>query len=308
MGYRHSTAGIGRRGLFAGLGAAGLLVSGVVGRGLAAPAPAWVPVPIPAQAPAKSGVADLPGTRLYYWDTEGPGHPVVLMHAGTQSAAGWVYQQPVLAQAGFRAIAYSRRSYEGSDPGDPDNPGIAADDLLHLLAYLKVDKVDLVAAAHGGFFALDFILAYPEKVRSLTVVSSLMGITDPDYVEVNARLRPKFFASLPHDFQELSPSYRAGNPEGLAAWNALDKAAVPGKRVTPRLKAPLTWARLGTIKHPTMLITGDADLYTPPSLLRMQAQRMPHAEVHIVDEAGHCPYWEQPIVFNELLLNFLRRQ
>ena len=197
------------------------------------------------------------------------------MHAGTQSASGWVYQQPVLAKAGFRAIAYSRRSNEGSDAGDQDNPGIAADDLLHLMAFLKLEKVALVAAAHGGFFALDFVLAYPEKVRSLTIVSSLMGITDPEYVEVNTRLRPKFFATLPRDFQELSPSYRAGNPEGLAAWNALDKAAVPGNRVTPRLIAPFTYARLQTIKHPTMLITGDSDLYTPPSLLRMQAQRMP---------------------------------
>ena len=42
-----------------------------------------------------------------------------------------------------------------------------------------------------------------------------------------------------------------------------------------------------------------------PSLLRMQAQHMPHAEVHIVREAGHSPYWEQPEAFNRILLGFL---
>ncbi|MGE4048108.1 MAG: hypothetical protein AB7F35_24845, partial [Acetobacteraceae bacterium] len=51
------------------------------------PAPVWTHVPIPPQAPATEGVADLPGTRLYYWDTGGPGRTVVLLHAGTQSAA-----------------------------------------------------------------------------------------------------------------------------------------------------------------------------------------------------------------------------
>jgi len=165
-----------------------------------------------------------------------------------------------------------------------------------------------VGAAQGGFFALDYVLEYPERVRSIAVVSSYMGITDADYVAVNERLRPKFFASLPHDFQELSPSYRAGNPGGLAAWLELEKQAIPGKRITAGRKQPLTWARLETIRHPALLMTGDSDLYTPPSLLRMQAQHMPHAEVHVVAEAGHSPYWEQPAIFNDILLSFLGKQ
>lgn len=271
-------------------------------------APIWVPVPIPPQAPAQEGMVDVSGARLWYWDTGGTGRPVILLHAGTQSGAGWVYQQPVLAKAGYRAIAYSRRGYYRSDPGDLANPGFGAEDLHNLIQHLALDSVDLVAAAQGGFFALDYVLAYPDRVRSLAIVSSYMGITDADYLEANARLRPKFFATLPHDFQELSPSYRAGNPEGLAAWNALTQQAIPGQRITPKMKQPLTWARLESIKHPALLMTGDSDLYTPPSLLRMQAQHMPHAEVHIVREAGHSPYWEQPVIFNEILLAFLRGQ
>ncbi len=271
----------------------------------AAPDPVWVPVPVPPQAPAQEGMVDVDGSRLWYWDTGGPGHPVILLHAGTQSGAGWVYQQPVLATAGYRVIGYSRRGYYRSDAGEP---GIAADDLHLLIRHLKLGTVDLVAAAQGGFFALDYLLAYAEKVRSIAVISSLMGIQDADYMEVNARLRPTFFATLPHDFQELSPSYRAGNPEGHAAWLALDKQAIPGKRITPKVRQPLNWALLESIKHPTLLMTGDSDLYTPPSLLRMQAQHMPHAQVHIVPEAGHSPYWEQPVIFNRLLLAFLARQ
>lgn len=269
--------------------------------------PMWDAVPIPPQVPVQEGRVDVDGSWLWYWDTGGPGHPVILLHAGTQSAAGWVYQQPVLSQAGYRVIAYSRRGYYRSDAGDAGNPGEGADDLHCLIQHLKLGAVDLVSAAQGGFFAIDYTLAWPDKVRSLAIISSYMGITDADYAAVNSRLRPAFFATLPHDFQELSPSYRAGNPQGLSAWRELEHQAIPRQRITPRMKQPLTWARLESIKHPTLLMTGDSDLYTPPALLRMQAQHMPHAEVHIVREAGHSPYWEQPRVFNQILLAFLQK-
>ncbi|HTE15787.1 MAG TPA: alpha/beta hydrolase [Burkholderiales bacterium] len=280
----------------------------IAGAANAAPEPMWIPAAIPSQVPVQEGMVEVDGSRLWYWDTGGAGHPVILLHAGTQSGAGWVYQQPVFARAGYRVIGYSRRGYYRSDAGDADNPGVGSDDLHHLIKHLKLGAVDLIAAAQGGFFAVDYTLAWPDKVRSLAVVSSYMGIADADYVAVNTRLRPTFFATLPHDFQELSPSYRAGNPEGLDAWRALEKQAIPGKRITPGMQQPLTWVRLESIKHPALLMTGDSDLYTPPSLLRMQAQHMPHAEVHIVREAGHSPYWEQPAIFNEILLAFLAKQ
>ena len=82
---------------------------------------------------------------------------------------------------------------------------------------------------------------------------------------------------------------------------------MPGARIQPKVKQPLTWARLETIRHPTLLVTGESDLYTPPALLRMQALHMPHAEVATIAEAGHSPYWEQPMMFNRSLLAFLSR-
>jgi len=54
-------------------------------------------------------------------------------------------------------------------------------------------------------------------------------------------------------------------------------------------------------------VTGEADLYTPPSVLRLQAEHLPQAEVEVISEAGHHPEWEQPKIFNEILLGFLAR-
>lgn len=274
-----------------------------------APAPVWTPAPIPAQAPAREGMLDVGGTRLWYWDTGGSGQPVIFMHAGSQSGTGWVYQQPAFALAGFRAIGYSRRGCQHSDPGDPADPGYAHEDLRLLADHLKLDRVHLVSIALGAFYAVDFTLAYPDRVRSLTVASSFLGIdaSETDYAQANARLRPKEFNALPVEFKELHPSYRVGDPAGVAAWVQLARLAVPGPRVLQKRPHPLTWARWGSLRVPTLLMTGDGDLYTPPALLRMQAARLPHAEVAIVPEAGHCANWEQPQAFNETVLSFLRR-
>jgi len=67
--------------------------------------------PIPPQAPVREGLAPLPDVRLWFWDTGGPGEPIVLLHPGTGSSASWIYQQPVFAAAGLRVIAYSRRGH-----------------------------------------------------------------------------------------------------------------------------------------------------------------------------------------------------
>jgi pimeloyl-ACP methyl ester carboxylesterase len=269
--------------------------------------PVWTPVPLPAQVKVTEGIAKLPGTSLWYWDTGGEGPVVVLLHAASGSGAFWGYQQPVLAKAGYRVVSYSRRGYLKSDPGDPNDPGTASGDLHELLSFLKVDRFHAVGLAAGGIVGVDYALSHPERLRSLTLASTIMGVTDKDYLDLCATFRPAFFAQLPKDFQELSPTYRAGNPAGAAAWAALAKTSMIGERFNQKNANVITWAKVETIKVPTLLMTGDSDLWTPPSILRLQASHLAHAEMQIIREAGHAPSWEQPEAFNAALLDFLKR-
>src|SRR5207253_3847567 len=100
----------------------------------------WTPGPIPEQVTVTEGVADLPGAKLWYWDTGGAGPVVILLHANTGSGAFWPYQQPVLAKAGFRVIGYSRRGCYKSGAADPTNPGIGSEDLHQLVNLLGISK------------------------------------------------------------------------------------------------------------------------------------------------------------------------
>ena len=69
----------------------------------------------------------------------------------------------------------------------------------------------------------------------------------------------------------------------------------------------ITFAALESLAVPTLLITGDADLYTPPAVLRLFAARIKGSAMTVLPEAGHSAYWEQPERFNTAVLAFLRQ-
>jgi len=271
-----------------------------------AAAPKPVPKPVPAQAPAKQGMAELPRTRLFYWDTGGSGQPIVLLHPATGSALMWVYQQPVFAAAGYRVIGYSRRGYYGSDAAAKDDPGVAVDDLHALVAYLGIDKFHAVSSAAGGSIAVDYAVSHPERLSSLAITSNSAGVGSGDIAQRSTSLQPKGFDQMPPEFRELGPSYRAANPEGVRAWLELEHKALGGRELVRQKAAnAVTAEKLNALRMPTLLMTGDADLYTPPALLRLVAEQIPGSEVVIVPDTGHAIYWEQPDVFNRTILDFI---
>src|SRR5215468_6559817 len=239
------------------------------------------PTPIPAQAPAKEATAPIPGTQLWYWDTGGSGVPIVLLHPATGSALIWGYQQPVFAKAGHRVIAYSRRGYYNSAPFERDRPGFGSEDLRQLVDVLGIRRFHVVASAAGGSIAADFALSYPDRLLSLTNSSNSFGLRDGPIAEAAASIRPKMWNDIPPDVRELGPSYRALNPDGVKQWVALEhKALVAGEARQP-LKNEMTEAKLEGLKMPVLLISGAADLITPPSISRMIAAKIPNSELVI---------------------------
>jgi pimeloyl-ACP methyl ester carboxylesterase len=270
-------------------------------------ADAMAPIPIPPQVPAKEAIAAVAGTHLSFWDTGGTGEAIVLLHPATGSARIWSYQQPVFAKLGYRVIAYSRRGYGGSDSVSKENPGTAAGDLHALMDFLGVAKFHLAGSAAGGGIAVDYALSHPERLLSLVVACAVGGVEDKDYAERIESLRPKGFDEMPAIFREVSPAYRAANPEGTIAWAALERTALTGNRFGQKPANRIDWARLATLRVPTLIIGGDADLYMPPPLLRLYAGHIPGAELTIVPEAGHSLYWERPDIFNRALIDFFAK-
>jgi pimeloyl-ACP methyl ester carboxylesterase len=261
-------------------------------------------------AAVRESAAELPGVKLWYIDSGGTGVPVVFMHAATGSVRNWEHQIGPLTTAGYRFIAFDRRGWGRTviEPSGPQ-PGTAADDLDGLVKHLGIDRFHLVGTAAGGFVALDYAVSFTSRLRSVVVANSIGGVQDEEYLELGRRLRPVSFNALPPDLRELGPSYRAANPDGTRRWLELEAASRPQAPPPPAqpMKNRITFGVLETIKVPTLLLTGGADMYAPPPLLRLFAARIKGAESVIVPEAGHSSYWEQPEAFNRAVLDFIRK-
>jgi pimeloyl-ACP methyl ester carboxylesterase len=262
------------------------------------------------QAPAREAAAPLPGVQLWFTDSGGSGVPVVFVHAATGSSRVWEYQRPVFTARGYRVITYDRRGY-GRSAADSSGaqPGTGADDLNALMDHLKIDRFHLVGTAAGGFVAWDYTLSFPKRLRSLVVANSIGGVQDPEYQTMLQRLRTPEFLAMPPDMRELGPAYRASNPSGSERWRELERTARPTSAQPPAqtFRNRVTFALLESIAVPTFLLTGDADMYAPPPVMRLFAARVKGSQAIVVPEAGHSAYWEQPEIFNQAVLEFISK-
>ncbi len=260
------------------------------------------------------------GARLYYWDTGGDGEAIVMVHAATGSAFVWGYQQRAFAAAGYRVIAYSRRGYRGSDSGPVDDRGRALagsgrplDDLEAIVNRLGLRKFHLLGHAGGGGIANGYMKEHGDRILSAISVASIQAIVDEDWTArtngirgAGAAVELGSFNSNPVELREVGASYRWANPDGLAAWIALERDNRP-LVVDHPAGVQVTWADIEARTFPTLLIAGDADLYAPPSMYRYLQSRVPNSQLRVISESGHSVYWEQPETFNRTVLAFLDR-
>lgn len=103
------------------------------------------------------------GVRIAY-DAQGHGDAVVFVHEPDASRAVWA---PQLAELGrhYRAIALDLRGHGDSDTPVHPTPDAEALDINAVFDAERLARAHLV----GGEAALQFALAFPARVRSLTL-------------------------------------------------------------------------------------------------------------------------------------------
>ena len=116
-----------------------------------------------------------------------------------------------------------------------------------------------------------------------------------------------FHASVPWNF---SPAWIAANTaileDAKARYELLDFPAVV--RLCEAFFDVDFTARLNEIKVPTCIMVGELDLVKGIRYSRIIKAAIPHAELHILDGAGHATCWERPAEFNSVILGFLAKQ
>ena len=253
--------------------------------------------------------AELPGVKLWFTDTGGAGAPIVLLHANTGTSESWQLQATAFGREGYRVIAFDRRGWGKSlaDPATGPQPGSVAGDLDALADHLKLDKFHLVGVAGGGFVSIDYAAWRPERLRSLVVAASTGQFTEQEMRDFTARVEIPELRKQAAVYREVGPSYRGANPEGTKRWIEIEEhAQQPGAPSQP-LRTPNTFAKLAAVTMPVLVMAADADLLAPPALMRAWAAHVKNYEWAVVPDSGHSIAWEQPGLFNETVLAFIRR-
>lgn len=113
---------------------------------------------------------DVDGVSIHYYE-EGFGTPVLFIHGIGQSMFTFRHNIPDFA-ACFRVIALDLPGHGESDPLEGDYLiENYSETLLSFMNALNIESAHLFAFSTGAIIALDFALAFPERVKKLILIT-----------------------------------------------------------------------------------------------------------------------------------------
>ncbi|MBO3745428.1 alpha/beta hydrolase [Streptosporangiaceae bacterium NEAU-GS5] len=266
------------------------------------------------------------GVRLWTQATGAPGSPppVVLLHGGPGM---WDYLRPVARLLDDRTIVhrFDQRGCGKSDASDDQRLDRLIADLETLRRHWAYDQWTVVGHSFGASYALAYAWTHPERIASLCYLSGT-GIGDwrPFYRAERARRmtarqrarlvelesKPHRSASQEREFRTLSWFTDHADRERAWQWAEEDATATtyPINFAANRKLAMETasWtadavrAACRRIIAPAAVVHGAGDP-RPASSAAAVADALPHARFHLLPDAGHHPWREQPDALRDIL-------
>lgn len=267
------------------------------------------------EAKPRTGFVDIGNARLYYEEL-GAGEPLVMIHGGLLDRRMWDDQFDVFSEK-YRTIRYDARGHGLSKAraGSYSHH----EDLKKLLDALGVEKAAIMGLSMGGYIAIDFALAYPDRVNALVLAApGLTGYTfDSEVLKknneaLNKAARDDDFELVVEYFQkswtdgpgrtpdEVDPDVREKVrlmcTETLRNWNRESQEV--------RLEPPAI-GRLAEIRIPTLAVVGDLDMPDILEIVRLIEENVKGAHKAVIKGVAHMVNMERPIEFNRVVLDFL---
>lgn len=246
-----------------------------------------------------------------FYQSSGSGVPLLFIHGLGSSAADWELQEPVFAGK-YRVIAPDLRGHwRSAKPPGPYSMSQFSADLAALLKQLDAGPAHVVGLSLGGGIAFQLALDAPQLVKTLTIVNSGPEMILRTFAQKFAIAQrfwiirlfglPKFGAVL---------AGRLFPDSGQAPLKASFIERFGHNRKQPyldSLKAFIGWsvtARLGEIRCPTLVVSGDQD-YSPVAFKEAYVALLPRAKLAVIPNSRHVTPQDQPQAFNRVLMEFL---
>ena len=250
------------------------------------------------------------------YDDVGEGKvPVIFLHGFPFDKSMWKGQINYLKLA-YRLISVDLRSFGKSSAGHKKlNIDLFSDDLIQLMDTLKIDKAILCGLSMGGYVALNVISRFPERFAGLI-------LCDTNCIADTKKMREHRFKTIYQieaegvsDFAEefIENAFRRDTfvlkrevVKKIEATILSNTAQVITEGLKVLTKRKETCSELSAIKVPTLIICGRNDKITPVQQSEFLHRHIKNSKLKIIEKAAHLSNLEQPEVFNEHLLNFLK--
>lgn len=275
--------------------------------GLLAALTAW------AQAPASKQV-EVFGQKIHYVEA-GSGPTVILLHGLGGDASNWALTVPALAKS-FHVFVPDQIGFGASDkPMINYRVATLVDFLDGFYKKTGITKAVVVGNSLGGWTAMAFTLAHPDKVERMVLVDAAglspkhTGTPDIDRNALQA-LNPSTLAGTKALLQTILANKAIATDEFVAQAFAQHMQRNDGYTINQFIDSVLRGedfldGKLGSIKIPTHVIWGREDGLTPLATGKVMAGDIPGAEMTVLDHCGHVPQIECAAAFNAALLKFL---
>ena len=254
-----------------------------------------------------------------YYEISGQGEPIVFIGGLTSTVLSWKYQQKEL-QKYHQVVLFDNRGSGRTRILRPEKLSMElfANDVHHLLKGLGIKKAHILGASMGGMIAQVFAHSYPECCISLILCCTTCGLetgvkAQPEIVQImlnrdgiteeEAERRALQAVAHPSSFQKRKE---------LLEFYLQTKLSFPhsAREIARRNEAIRTFDfcnKLQEIKVPTLIMHGAEDRLVPAGNAEILAQRIPNAELILIQNSAHIFFIEKFEEFNMCLLDFMCR-
>jgi 2-hydroxy-6-oxonona-2,4-dienedioate hydrolase len=249
----------------------------------------------------------------------GAGEPLVLMHGTGGHLEAYSRNIARLAES-YRVIAFDSPGHGYTTHAKADlELDSYVEHLDGLLDALGVDRAHLSGESLGGWVALKYVTAHPERVGKLVLNTpggtmstpevmerirslSQAAADDPSPERIRARLEWLMAdpASVTDELVEIRRAMyaRPGFSESMRHMLCLQDPAV-------RQRNLVTEEELRGVPGPALVIWTSDDPSGPAAAGMDMAAKIPNGRFELITGAGHWPQWEQHERFTALVLEFL---
>ena len=274
-------------------------------------------------------IVDINGAKLFV-DVQGEG-PAVIGHHGAPGLGSHATPKRALAPLAdsHTVITFDARGSGQSEKVGPYTHEQWVADVDAIRAHFGFETIILKGGSYGGFIALEYVLAHPERVSHLILRDTAAANDHQAVAKQNALARAsefpditrevldRMFAGEAHDdadfrrtFEIIAPLYDVNyDPERMAARIAqgVFHAEAHNYAFKHNLPAYDLRSRLHEIAAPTLVTVGRHDWITPVSASEVIANGIPNAELVVFEHSGHSPQIEENDRWIATIRDFLAR-